>query len=260
VNNEESTMANAATLNTPSSKTSPIDEVSFSIRDRILGALYAATRGTSRNVNLADIHERLRDVNDSDFDRVINWLDREGVIALDRGADATYAKLARGGIATESVPSQVKDRVLGAVWAVARGPMRLVHLNEVRGRIDDISQTELDRAIVALALQGEVDIGRGIEQGWVRLWPTSRTMQGTMADGFGMTMPGMTPYGMPFAHMHAMTPSVFAMPLPVVFRPLIERVARLLWESRGRQDGYDFQNWIEAEHIVRHQLCCGSGF
>jgi hypothetical protein len=260
MNSEENAMANAATLNPPTSKTSPTDEVSFSIRDRILGALYAATRGTSRNVNLADIHERLRDVNDSDFDRIINWLDREGVIVLDRGADATFAKLARGGIATEYVPSQVKDRVLGAIWAVARGPMRLVHLNEVRGRIDDISPIELDRAIVALALQGEVDIGRGIEQGWVRLWPTSRTMPGTMQDNLGMTMPGMTQYGMPFTHTHAMMHSMFAMPLPMVFRPLIERVAHLLWESRGRQPGNDLQNWIEAEQVVRHQLCCSSGF
>jgi hypothetical protein len=75
-------------------------------------------------------------------------------------------------------------------------------------------------------------------------------------------MPGIS-------HTHPMLASMFGMPypttfsgvpLPMVFRPLIERVAHLLWESRGRQPGYDFQNWIEAEHIVRHQLHCGSGF
>lgn len=222
-------MANSATLN-PTSKTGALDETMVTIRDRVLGAIHALGRG-NRFTSVSEIRARLGDVSESELERAIAFLDREGAIVIDRGGEATLVKLAQPGLAAENVPCHVKDRVLGAIWTAARGPSRLAPLAEVRARVSDLAPAELERAIVALALHGEIELGRGFEQGWVRLSPLAKN-----ETFFGTTHPMM-------------------MMTPLAFRPLVERVAHQLWETRGRQHGLELQNWIDAEQIVRSQVC-----
>jgi hypothetical protein len=230
-------MANAATLTTPKT----MDEASYAIRDRILGTLFTIGRGSVRPINLAEVRERMSDVSGGDFDRVISWLDRDGVIALDRGADMTTVKLISSGFSAESVPCSLKDRVRGAIWTAARGPFRFAEVSEVKSRLSDVPASDVERALVALTLQGDVELGRGHEQGWVRLSP------------FGRVTP------MPHAfHMQQPMAQSF-MPLygnPMTYRHQVEQVAHQIWEMRGRQHGQDFQNWIEAEHMVRAHMGC----
>jgi hypothetical protein len=255
-------MANAATLNSPSSsKIGVLDEATTTIRDRILGALYAITRGTNRPVNLSEVRERLTDVNGSEFDRVISWLDREGTLVLDRGADTTYVKLTSPTFVSENVPCPMKDRVLGAICSVARGPYRMAPLHEVRARLVDFTPIEIDHAIVALTMRGDIEIGQGLEQGWVRLSPFAKAIPGYFAGmpGYQNGMPGyqnvMPGYQnvMPTV-FHGPTPG-YGMVHPFMVRPLVERVAQQLWEMRGRHSHYDHLNWVEAEQIVHQQLC-----
>ncbi len=243
-------MANAATLNPPSSKVGVVDEATATIRDRILGSLYAITRGTNRPVNLSEVRERTNDVNGNEFDRVISWLDREGVIVLDRGADMTYVKLTSPSYVSENVPCPMKDRVLGAICTLARGPFRMAPLHEVRARLVDFTPVEIDRAIVALTMRGDIEIGQGMEQGWVRLAPFARTIPGYYAGmpGFQGGMPGFQG-GMPG----------YGMVHPFMVRPLVERVAQQLWEMRGRHSHFDHLNWVEAEQLVHQQLCGNQG-
>jgi hypothetical protein len=276
----EIAMQTGTTLNSVSSKNSSVDEATVVIRDRILGALYASRRGTSSPVNLAEIRERLTDVNGSDFERVIASLDREGVIVVDRGADATFVKLIQSGLAAEAVPCYVKDRVLGAIYSAARGPMRFAPIHELRERVGDLGRIELDRALVTLALQGDIELGRGMEQGWVRIAPYAYGMAHPYAYGmahpyaygtaqpyaYGTAQPyayGTThsyPYGATYSYPYGATYSypygtpAYA-PTSPTYRAQVERVAHQLWEQRGRMPGYDIQNWADAEHMVRQQLC-----
>jgi hypothetical protein len=37
-------------------------------------------------------------------------------------------------------------------------------------------------------------------------------------------------------------------------RPLIEKLAYELWEKKGRKNGQDVENWVEAEKIIRQKL------
>lgn len=244
-------MANATTMNPTSVKTN-LDEDARALRDRILGALYSATRGTERPVPLAEIRERVGEMSGADFDRIMSHLDREGSIVMDRGADATLVKLPAAGHLFQTVPCTLKDRVLGAICAVARGPVRIASIPEVRARLGDVTPVELERAIVALALQGEIDLGRGAEQGWVRLSPLARTT--TMGALAPMMTTAFAPTGWDVPSL-SMTHAIHHAH-PIHHRAAVEHVARELWEMRGRQPGYDFQNWVEAERIVRLQHGC----
>jgi Protein of unknown function (DUF2934) len=220
-----------------------MDEGTCSIKDRVLGAMWAVTRGTARPVNMAELRERLHDLAPGDFERTINTLDRDGVLVLDRGGDATYAKMAQTGVLADNVPCSVKQRVLGAILMTAQGPGHVANLNEVRARLGDLAPADLDRVLVALVLRGEVELGRGHEIGWIRL-------------GHSHAMP-MAAFS-PETHGHFMNAGYTFSSAPNHFahRMITERLAQQLWETRGRQPGQDMQNWLEAERVVRQQYGC----
>lgn len=166
------TAASPATLTNspPPSQTSGLtDDVSRALRDRVLGAIWALGRGPGGFATLEDVRERLDEVTRTDFDRTVSALDRGDEIVLDGGGDSPRVKLAPTIAFTGDVPRPLQDRLLGAIWVLARGSSRPVSLAALSERLSDLERSPLERALVALAVDGELHLGKGPSASFVRL-------------------------------------------------------------------------------------------
>ena len=134
----------------------------YLLRDRIVGAVWTLTHGTGQ-APISLLRARFNDVESTEFDQVLEALSRENLIAVVRENDETFISMS----GMPGVQGQVRDRIAGAIWSTGRGSF--APLAAIRARLVDVTPAEFDRSIASLVLNGELVVGNGYEQGWIRL-------------------------------------------------------------------------------------------
>src|SRR2546421_10091733 len=66
-------------------------------------------------------------------------------------------KAVNGNTIGDDVPRPLRERVLGALWLLARGTHAATDLATLRGQLADVSPSEVERAVVAMALEGTLE-------------------------------------------------------------------------------------------------------
>jgi hypothetical protein len=220
--------------------------------DGLLGALYSLGNGTQRCVPLAELRQRLSDMSDEEFDKIVVSLDRDGAIVLDRGDDGTMVRIASTHLGAPNAPQSLVDRVIGAVWAVSCAmPYRIAPLAIVRQRVGDISQAQFERALAAALITGEIERTRGFEGPAVKLALGSMRRFQPMIQGMcGHDHVGMG-MGVGMAQHLGMGMGRGLLERAEELRFMTREVAHRLWELRGRPQGGDLRDWLDAERMVR---------
>jgi len=161
-------MATSATL-TPSVAPDTHEEVSRALKDRVLGAVWALASRATAETTLEALRERVAEVSERVLDSTLIALDHDDEVVFDRAAGAPRISLVPKLTSDDmvgDVPGSLRDRLVGAIWILARTTTRTVSLTDIRARLVDVNRYDVDRALVALSLDGEIHLGRSGEGTW----------------------------------------------------------------------------------------------
>ncbi len=73
--------------------------------------------------------------------------------------------------ALDGVESTLRDRILGAVWVLTKGVFKTTTLAEMKEHLSDLPAVEVERAVVVLNLEGEIELWTAGEHTRMRLRP-----------------------------------------------------------------------------------------
>jgi hypothetical protein len=73
--------------------------------------------------------------------------------------------------ALDGVESTLRDRILGAIWVLTKGVFRTTTLAEVKEHVRDLAAADVERAVVVLNLEGEIELKTAGEHTRIRLRP-----------------------------------------------------------------------------------------